>query len=98
MGLLFGAMKESFKNRPQPRPTDKVVLNPPKSAVMGKVMSSMGRQAAVLAAVTAVYSAGEVSLAAFPLGLVLREAGAASAGVKGRQCCVYALDARSMLR
>lgn len=61
MGLLFGAVQESFKNPPQPRPTDKVVLNPPKSDVMAKAMSSMGRQAFMLAAVAAVYSAGEVS-------------------------------------
>lgn len=60
MGLFFGAIKESFKNPPQPRPTDKVVLNPPKSDVMAKAMSSMGRQAFMLAAVAAVYSAGEV--------------------------------------
>eukprot|EP00752_Nemacystus_decipiens_P016424 g14681.t1 len=59
MGLFFGAIKESFKNPPQPRPTDKVVLNPPKSDVMAKAMSSMGRQAFMLAAVAAVYSAGE---------------------------------------
>ncbi|CAB1100729.1 unnamed protein product [Ectocarpus sp. CCAP 1310/34] len=59
MGLLFGAVQESFKNPPQPRPTDKVVLNPPKSDVMAKAMSSMGRQAFMMAAVAAVYSAGE---------------------------------------
>ncbi|CAM9330684.1 unnamed protein product [Scytosiphon promiscuus] len=59
MGLLSGAVQESFKNPPQPRPTDKVVLNPPKSDVMAKAMSAMGRQAFMLAAVAAVYSAGE---------------------------------------
>lgn len=62
MGLFSGAVQESFKNPPQPRPTDKVVLNPPKSDVMAKAMSAMGRQAFMLAAVAAVYSAGEVSL------------------------------------
>lgn len=60
MGLFYGAIKESFRNPPQPRPTDKVVLNPPKSNVMAKAMTSMGRQSFMLAAVAAVYSAGEV--------------------------------------
>lgn len=61
MGLFSGAIQESFKNPPQPRPTDKVVLNPPKSDVMAKAMTAMGRQAFMLTAVAAVYSAGEVS-------------------------------------
>lgn len=82
MGLFVGAIKESFKNPPQPRPTDKVVLNPPKSDVMAKAMSSMGRQAFMLAAVAAVYSAGEVSVLCFPrfprVLVFLRECGAAS--------------------
>lgn len=60
MGLFFGAVKESFRNPPQPRPTDKVVLNPPKSNVISKAMTTMGRQSFMLAAVAAVYSAGEV--------------------------------------
>lgn len=60
MGLFFGAVKESFRNPPQPRPTDKVVLNPPKSKVLAKAMTTMGRQSFMLAAVAAVYSAGEV--------------------------------------
>lgn len=60
-GLFYGALRESFKNRPPARPTDKVVLNPVKSDVLSKAMSTMGRQAFMLAAVAAVYSAGEVS-------------------------------------
>ncbi|CAN0300150.1 unnamed protein product, partial [Laminaria digitata] len=58
-GLFYGAIRESFKNPPQPRPTDKVVLNPVKTNVMAKAMAGMGRQAFMLAAISAVYSVGE---------------------------------------
>lgn len=60
-GLVYGAILESFKNPPQPRPTDEVVLKPIRSNVMSKAMTTMGRQAFMLAAVSAVYSAGEVT-------------------------------------
>ena len=59
-GLLYGALLESFKNPPQPRPTDKVVLKPVQSTVMTKAATTMGRQSLMLAGVSAVYSAGEV--------------------------------------
>ncbi|CAM9128972.1 unnamed protein product, partial [Ascophyllum nodosum] len=58
-GLLYGALLESFKNPPQPRPTDKVVLKPVQSTVMTKAATTMGRQSLMLAGVSAVYSAGE---------------------------------------
>lgn len=91
MGLFFGAIKESFKNPPQPRPTDKVVLNPPKSDVMSKAMSSMGRQAFMLAAVAAVYSAGEVRPFVSPFfGACNRERGAGVSGMHDNRfgCCL----------
>lgn len=60
-GFLYGALLESFKNPPMPRPTDKVVLHPVKSNVLAKAMTTMGRQTFMMAAVASVYSAGEVS-------------------------------------